>query len=71
MGVQVENRADVAKMVEGFEACGFKTLYGRIVVGIRVPLHEMEQWQAFLDTLRLSYRYWNENKNPADKLFLG
>ncbi|MFN6558671.1 MAG: threonine ammonia-lyase, biosynthetic [Nostoc sp. ChiSLP01] len=43
--------------------------YGRIVVGIQVPPHEMEDWQAFLDTL--GYRYWDENKNPAYKLFLG
>ncbi len=42
--------------------------YGRIVVGIQVPPHEMEEWQAFLDTL--GYRYWDENKNPAYKLFL-
>jgi threonine dehydratase len=43
--------------------------YGRIVTGIQVPPHEMEQWQAFLDTL--GYPYWDENKNPAYKLFLG
>ncbi len=43
--------------------------YGRIVVGIQVPPHEMEQWQAFLDTL--GYLYWDESKNPAYKLFLG
>jgi threonine dehydratase len=133
VGVQIQNRADAAKMVESFEACGFKTLdltddeltklhlrhmvggrsplahnellyrfefperpgalmkfvgsmspdwnislfhyrnngadYGRIVVGMQVPPHEMEQWQAFLDTL--GYRYWDENQNPAYKLFLG
>ncbi|MFN6479872.1 threonine ammonia-lyase, biosynthetic [Nostoc sp. DedQUE07] len=43
--------------------------YGRIVVGIQVPPHEMQEWQAFLDNL--GYRYWDENKNPAYKLFLG
>jgi threonine dehydratase len=43
--------------------------YGRIVVGMQVPPQEMEQWQAFLDTL--GYRYWDENKNPAYQLFLG
>ncbi|MBN3924570.1 threonine ammonia-lyase, biosynthetic [Nostoc sp. NMS4] len=43
--------------------------YGRIVVGIQVPPHEMKDWQAFLDNL--GYRYWDENKNPAYKLFLG
>jgi threonine dehydratase len=133
VGVQIQNRADAAKMVETFEAQGFETLdltddeltklhlrhmvgghspladnellyrfefperpgalmkfvtsmspnwnislfhyrnngadYGRIVVGIQVPPHEMQEWQAFLDNL--GYRYWDENKNPAYKLFLG
>ncbi|MBD1865973.1 threonine ammonia-lyase, biosynthetic [Cyanobacteria bacterium FACHB-471] len=43
--------------------------YGRIVVGMQVPPHEMEEWQTFLDTL--GYRYWDESQNPAYKLFLG
>jgi threonine dehydratase len=43
--------------------------YGRIVTGIQVPPHEMAEWQAFLDDL--GYRYWDENQNPAYKLFLG
>jgi threonine dehydratase len=43
--------------------------YGRIVVGVQVPPHEMKQWQAFLDTL--GYHYWDEINNPAYKLFLG
>lgn len=43
--------------------------YGRIVAGIQVPPHEMADWQVFLDNL--SYPYWDENKNPAYKLFLG
>ncbi|MGB3759329.1 MAG: threonine ammonia-lyase, biosynthetic [Rivularia sp. (in: cyanobacteria)] len=42
--------------------------YGRIVVGMQVPPEEMEEWQGFLDTL--GYQYWDENKNPAYKLFL-
>ena len=42
--------------------------YGRIVVGIQVPPEEMKEWEAFLDTL--GYQYWDENKNPAYKLFL-
>ncbi|HEY9762231.1 MAG TPA: threonine ammonia-lyase, biosynthetic, partial [Trichocoleus sp.] len=29
--------------------------HGRIVTGIQVPPHEMEQWQAFLDTLGYPY----------------
>lgn len=43
--------------------------YGRIVVGMQVPPHEMTEWQAFLDTL--GYRYWDESNNAAYKLFLG
>ncbi|MCU0537065.1 MAG: threonine ammonia-lyase, biosynthetic [Hydrococcus sp. Prado102] len=43
--------------------------YGRIVVGIQVPPQEMQEWQAFLDTL--GYRYWDESQNQAYKLFLG
>lgn len=43
--------------------------YGRIVVGMQVPPNEMQEWQAFLDTL--GYRYWDESQNPAYKLFLG
>ncbi len=43
--------------------------YGRIVVGIQVPIAEMQDWQAFLDTL--GYRYWDESQNPVYKLFLG
>jgi threonine dehydratase len=43
--------------------------YGRIVTGIQVPPQEMPQWQAFLDNL--GYQYWDENQNPAYKLFLG
>lgn len=42
--------------------------YGRIVLGIQVPPNEMEQWQAFIDTL--GYPYWDESDNPAYKLFL-
>ncbi|MDX2229747.1 MAG: threonine ammonia-lyase, biosynthetic [Leptolyngbyaceae cyanobacterium bins.349] len=43
--------------------------YGRIVVGMQVPPHEMPEWQAFVDTL--GYPYWDESQNPAYKLFLG
>ncbi|MDJ1183381.1 threonine ammonia-lyase, biosynthetic [Roseofilum casamattae] len=43
--------------------------YGRIVVGVQVPPAEMPEWKAFLETL--GYRYWDENENPAYKLFLG
>jgi threonine dehydratase len=43
--------------------------YGRIVVGVQVPPQEMGEWQGFLDDL--GYTYWDENNNPAYKLFLG
>lgn len=43
--------------------------YGRIVVGMQVPPSEMEEWQAFLDTL--GYRFWDESQNPVYKMFLG
>ncbi|MBW4490216.1 MAG: threonine ammonia-lyase, biosynthetic [Trichocoleus desertorum ATA4-8-CV12] len=133
VGVQIQNRADAAKMTQGFEGCGFRTIdltddeltklhlrhmvgghsalahhellyrfefperpgalmkfvtsmspnwnismfhyrnngadYGRIVVGMQVPPQEMQEWQAFLETL--GYRYWDESQNPAYKLFLG
>jgi threonine dehydratase len=133
VGMQIQKRADRAKMVETFQNCGFETLdltddeltklhlrhmvggrsplahnellyrfefperpgalmkfvssmspnwnisvfhyrnngsdYGKIVVGIQVPPQEMQEWQAFLDTL--GYTYWDENENPAYKLFLG
>ena len=133
VGVQIENRADAAKMVANFQTHGFQTLdltddeltklhlrhmvgghsplaqhellyrfefperpgalmqfvnsmshdwnislfhyrnngadYGRIVVGMQVPPEEMVQWQNCLETL--GYRYWDENNNPAYKLFLG
>lgn len=42
--------------------------YGRIVVGMQVPLAEMEQWQQFL--ANLGYRYWDESDNPVYRLFL-
>lgn len=42
--------------------------YGQIVVGIQVPPAETQDWQAFLETL--GYRHWDENQNPAYKLFL-
>jgi threonine dehydratase len=42
--------------------------YGKILVGMQVPPSEMSEWQDFLDSL--GYRYWDENQNPAYKLFL-
>ena len=45
------------------------TDYGRILVGIQVPPQDKAAFTAFLD--KLGYRYWDENDNPAYKLFLG
>lgn len=42
--------------------------YGRIIVGMQVPLSETEQWQQFL--ANLGYRHWDESDNPVYQLFL-
>jgi len=42
--------------------------YGRVLVGIQVPPQEKTTFREFLD--KLGYRYWDESKNPAYKLFL-
>ena len=44
------------------------TDYGRVLVGIQVPPAEKTAFKIFLDNL--GYRYWDESKNPAYKLFL-
>lgn len=41
---------------------------GRILVGLQVPKKEMKAFRDFLSGL--GYRYWDENNNPAYKLFL-
>lgn len=41
---------------------------GRILVGLQVPKKEMKAFREFLASL--GYRYWDENDNPAYKLFL-
>ncbi|MFY9326690.1 MAG: threonine ammonia-lyase, biosynthetic [Georgfuchsia sp.] len=43
--------------------------YGRVLVGMQVPKTEMSGFHGFLKTL--GYRYWDETRNPAAKLFLG
>jgi len=43
--------------------------YGRVLVGMQVPPAEMKEFRAFLKNL--DYRYWDESKNPAYRLFLG
>ncbi|MEW5769009.1 MAG: threonine ammonia-lyase, biosynthetic [Pseudomonadota bacterium] len=42
--------------------------YGRVLAGIQVPAKDKKAFQSFLDGL--GYRYWNESRNPAYKLFL-
>jgi threonine dehydratase len=44
------------------------TDYGRILVGIQVPPKEKPSFRKFLE--KLGYRYWDETRNPAYKLFL-
>lgn len=43
--------------------------YGRVLVGMQVPLKGRKAFKEFLDTL--GYRYWIEDDNPAYDLFLG
>jgi threonine dehydratase len=45
------------------------TDYGRVLVGIQVPPQDKQAFTDFLD--KLGYQYWDENDNPAYKLFLG
>ncbi|MDH5360009.1 MAG: threonine ammonia-lyase, biosynthetic, partial [Gammaproteobacteria bacterium] len=42
--------------------------YGRVLVGIQVPVGEMDKFQGFLDAL--GYGYEDESTNPAYGLFL-
>jgi threonine dehydratase len=42
--------------------------YGRILVGIQVPLNEKKDLKKFL--AGLGYPHWDESSNPAYKLFL-
>ena len=42
--------------------------YGRILIGIQVPIADRAAWQEFID--RLGYVYWDETNNPGYRLFL-
>jgi threonine dehydratase len=42
--------------------------YGRVLVGMQVPRHELGQFRTFLK--KLGYPYADETRNPAYKLFL-
>ncbi len=55
--------------ISGFHYRNNGADYGRIAIAVQVPPAEMDDWQTFLD--QLGYRYWDENQNPAYKLFLG
>jgi len=43
--------------------------FGRVLVGMEVPPHEINDFTDFLNSL--GYPYWDETENPAYKLFLG
>jgi threonine dehydratase len=43
--------------------------YGRVLVGMQVPSHEMREFRKFLAAL--GYPYVDESRNPAYRLFLG
>jgi len=43
--------------------------YGRVLVGMQVPRHEMREFRQFLTTL--GYPCVDESRNPAYRLFLG
>lgn len=43
--------------------------FGRVLVGMQVPPHQLDLFYAFLKNL--GYPYWDESNNPAYALFLG
>ena len=42
--------------------------YGRVLIGMQVPAADKSKVAEYLD--RIGYRYWDESKNPAYRLFL-
>jgi threonine dehydratase len=42
--------------------------YGRVLVGLQIPMNERRQLTSYLD--ELGYPYWEETDNPAYRLFL-
>lgn len=42
--------------------------YGRILVGMQVPVRDQPEFERFLQAL--GYRYWDETRHPAYRLFL-
>jgi len=43
--------------------------YGRVLVGMQVPLRDKAQFRVFLR--ELGYAHWDETTNPAYRMFLG
>ena len=43
--------------------------YGRVLVGMQVPVKDKRKFRAFLE--RVGYPCWEETRNPAYRLFLG
>ena len=43
--------------------------FGRVLAGIQVPEHELDDFHQYLDNL--AYNYWDETQNTAYKEFLG
>ena len=42
---------------------------GRIVIGVLISKHEINEWFKFIKLL--GYKFWDETNNPTYKLFLG
>ena len=42
--------------------------YGRVLVGMQIPVNERKELVSYLD--KLGYPYWEETDNPAYRLFL-
>jgi len=43
--------------------------YGRVLVGLQIPIEERKEIIAFLD--ELGFKWWDESENPAYQMFLG
>ena len=43
--------------------------YGRVLVGLQIPVDERKEMTSFLD--ELGFKWWDESKNPAYQMFLG
>ena len=42
--------------------------FGRVLVGLQIPVKERKELKSYMD--KLGYSYWDETDNPAYKLFL-